>query len=96
MKRTIIALSTLLAVAATNAQAATCADRDHVVNQLETRFGETIIANAISPSNRVLEIFASPDKSTWSVTVFLPERGLSCLAATGRGEEALKTALSQY
>lgn len=96
MKRTLIALSTLLAIAATSSQAATCADRTHVVTQLEVQHGETIVANAISPSNRVLEVFATPDKSTWSVTVFLPERGLSCLAATGKGEVALNTALSNY
>lgn len=96
MKRKMIAVSALLAVAATSAQAATCADRTHVVTQLEAQFDETLVANAISPSNRILEVFASPEKETWSVTVFLPERGLSCLASTGKGEEALKVVLSNY
>lgn len=76
--------------------AATCADRAHVVKQLEVQFDETLYANAVSPSNNVLEVFASPGAETWSITVFLPERGLSCLAATGKGKRELNLAFSNH
>ena len=95
MKHTLVAFSAFLAVFAAGAQAATCADRTHVVTQLETRFGETLVANAISSSRNVLEVFASDDKKTWSILVFLPERGLSCLVSTGKGDKTLKVALSE-
>ena len=90
-----MALAFTLALVGTTgvANAATCADRGHVVSQLEQRFGETLYANAISSSNNVMEVFASPNGDTWSITLFLPERNLSCLAATGKGMERLTAAL---
>jgi hypothetical protein len=79
----------IAAISGSGALAATCADRDHVVRQLEVKFDETLIANAVNPSNQVLEVYGSRDNDTWSVVVYLPERNLSCLAATGRGLDRL-------
>ena len=95
MKTSAIAALGLLIASAGMASAATCADRTHVVTQLEKRFGETLYANAVSASNNVLEVYASEDAATWSITVFLPDRGLSCLAATGKGRSGLELALSR-
>ncbi|SOC05613.1 hypothetical protein [Rhodobacter maris] len=77
-------------------QAETCADRDHVVSKLKSMFGESLIANAASSrgDGAVLEVYATPDAATWSILVALPERGLACLAATGRGREDLNAALN--
>lgn len=72
---------------------ATCADRDHVTTQLAKQFGEAPVANQISQSNRILEVFASPGAKTWSIVITLPERNLSCLAATGKGQAPLKRTL---
>jgi hypothetical protein len=78
---------------ATTASAATCADRTAVVERLETRFGEAPIANAISVSNNVLEVFAKPNSETWTVLLTLPERQLTCLVTSGRGTTELQAFL---
>lgn len=93
MTRFLIPMTLGLLAVANSASAATCANRADVVNALETRFNETLSANAISPSNNVLEVYTSPGSETWSILVFLPDRGLSCLAATGKGERELELAL---
>ena len=93
MKRIFVSAVLTVGLFANAASAATCADRSQVVKQLEAKFGETLYANSISRSNKVLEVFASPGAKTWSIMVFLPERGLSCLAATGKGQSELNVAL---
>lgn len=98
MKHTILALAaTLTAVVggATGASAATCADRNQVVSQLETRFGETLIANSVSRGNNVLEIYASENAATWSVLITIPDKKLACLAATGKGQADLTAVIDQ-
>lgn len=93
MSRLLLSAAIAASVLGSSALAATCADRTKVVQNLEQRFGETLYANAVSKSANVLEVFASPDAETWSITVFLPERGLSCLAAAGKGKHKLELAL---
>lgn len=95
MKKPIVGalLACAALVSAQAVSAATCADRDHVTTQLAERFGEAPVANQVSHSNRVLEVFASPGAKTWSIVITLPERNLSCLAATGKGQAPLKRTL---
>ncbi|MFT7147721.1 MAG: hypothetical protein ACJASZ_002606 [Yoonia sp.] len=81
--------------AATSASAATCANRTEVVDRLETRFGEAPIANAISASNNVLEVFAKPNSETWTVLLSLPTLQLTCLVASGRGNTVLQAFLQE-
>jgi hypothetical protein len=76
------------------AQAATCADRSEVVNALADRFGETLYGNAVSNSGEVLEIYSNTANETWTILVTLPDRGLSCLVATGTGTQRLGTQLA--
>lgn len=95
MKRTLIGLALAFAALGGAASAATCADRAHVVKQLEERFGETLYANAMSSTQDVLEVFASPEGESWTVLVFLPERNLSCLAASGNGLDELALVLEK-
>lgn len=85
---------TAVVAGASSVSAATCADRTHVVTQLEQRFGETLRGNATTASNdAMLEIFATPRSETWTILVSLPDRGLSCLVASGRGERRLNAKL---
>ena len=79
--------------AATGAHAAPCSDRGEVIDRLGQMFNETLIANTISPSRNVLEVYASPNAATWSVIVTLPGRNLACLAASGKGHDALRAYL---
>jgi hypothetical protein len=74
---------------APSAHAATCADRTQVVNALTERFGEALFGNAVSRTGEVLEIYTSASNETWTILVTLPDRGLSCLVASGRGEQSL-------
>lgn len=78
---------------ATTASAATCANRAAVVDRLETRFGELPIANAMSPSNNILEVFAKPEAETWTVLLTLPEQQLTCLVSSGTGSTDLQAVL---
>ena len=79
--------------AATSASAATCADRTAVVERLEDRFGETAIANAMSASNNILEVYAAEEAQTWTILLTLPEQGLTCLVNSGSGSIELQAAL---
>ncbi len=51
MTKAIAIVALTLASFGTSAAAATCAKREHVVAQLENRFNETLVANAVSRSN---------------------------------------------
>ena len=92
MKTFLVTFGIAVAIAS-NALAATCADRGKVVSQLENKFDEVLLANAVSPSNQILEVFGSHKNDTWSILVYLPKRDLACLAATGRGLDQLSAEL---
>lgn len=76
------------------AMTAKCADSDHVVAALQERFGETHFANVRSDADEILDIYSNPSSRTWTILVTLPDRGLSCLIATGTGDEPLATRLA--
>ena len=79
--------------AATSASAATCADRTAVVERLETRWGETAIANAMSASNNIIEVYAATEVETWTILLTLPAKNLTCLVTSGSGETDLQAYL---
>lgn len=87
-------IALVFAFAANSALAATCTARETMARQLEAKFGETPHSVAPVSADAQLEIFATRDARTWSITVFLPDRGLSCLAATGKGQQSLNMALA--
>lgn len=76
------------------AEAATCADRTRVVEALTERFGEDLYGNAVSRTGEVLEIYSNASSETWTILVTLPDRGLSCLVASGSGDQRLQTQLA--
>ncbi len=67
-----------------------CAPRDQVVQRLANQYGETQQSIGLDASNRVMELFASLDKGTWTITITLPS-GVSCLIASGQSYETLNT-----
>lgn len=79
--------------AATSASAATCANRTAVVERLEDRFGEAPLANAMSASNNILEVYAAPEAQTWTILLTLPEQNLTCLVNSGSGSTELQAFL---
>ena len=79
--------------AATSASAATCADRTAVVERLETRWGETAIANVMNASNNIIEVYAATEVETWTILLTLPAKNLTCLVTSGSGETELQAYL---
>lgn len=66
------------------AAAAQCARRDQVVERLERTYGEQRRGIGLAGDNRgVIEVFASDQTGTWTITITLPS-GQSCLVASGQ------------
>ncbi|GIT91294.1 hypothetical protein JANAI62_17500 [Jannaschia pagri] len=85
----LIALTSFAALVLTlpaQAQAANCGPRGIVVERLSSDFGETRRGIGLAPQNRVVEVFASDDNGTWTVTVTRPD-GVTCLVASGQSWE---------
>ena len=83
---TILFLFATTGHAQTQAAAPTCGARAKVVERLASQFGETRRGIGLGTRNRVVEIFASPETGSWTITVTLPE-GRTCLIATGQDWE---------
>lgn len=93
MKQDLFALSlgfagVILAVNAAEAQAVRCAPRGEVVARLADRYTESRRAIGVAANQMVMEVYASRDSGSWSITVTTPD-GLTCLVASGQGFEAL-------
>ena len=69
-----------------------CAPRDVVVDRLADRYGESRQSIGLGANNAVVEVFASSETGTWTITVTTPQ-GLTCLVASGQAFEALAEAL---
>jgi hypothetical protein len=69
-----------------------CAPRQMVLERLAERYGETRQSIGLGANNAVIEVFASTDTGTWTITVTTPE-GLTCLVASGQSFEALAEVL---
>jgi len=85
----------LMAMAASQVSAQTnrnCAPRQMVLDRLANQYGETRQSIGIGANNAVVEMFASTDTGTWTITVTTPE-GLTCLVASGQSFEKLAEVL---
>ena len=60
------------------AEPASCAPRDRVLDRLATTYGETRRSIGLSGEEGVVEVFASDDTGTWTITLTLPT-GQTCL-----------------
>lgn len=65
-----------------------CAMRSHVIERLAAAYGETRQSIGLGANNQVVEVFASRETGTWTITVTNPN-GLTCLVASGQAYEAL-------
>lgn len=93
--RTLVAgigLATLTAGMATAQSAQNCAPRDSVVDRLASGYGESRQSMGLGANNQVVEVFASAETGTWTITVTMPN-GLTCLVASGQAFEELAEAL---
>lgn len=69
-------------------QGANCAERAAVVNRLAQAYGETRQSMGLAANNAVLEVFASDETGTWTITV-TTSNGQTCLVASGQAFEEL-------
>ncbi|MEO1537463.1 MAG: hypothetical protein AAFR73_07000 [Pseudomonadota bacterium] len=71
----------LLFPAALHAQG-TCFERDALVENLETRYGETFAGGGLQNAKSILEIWFSEERGTWTVLMTRAD-GKSCIMASG-------------
>ena len=74
------------------AETSNCAPRDTVVERLASKFGETRQSIGLGSNNSLVEVFASTDSGTWTITVTMAN-GLTCLVASGQAFEELAEVL---
>ena len=69
-----------------------CAPRPVVLERLADGFGETRQSIGLGTQGTVVEVFASDETGTWTITVTMPT-GVTCLIASGQSFETLAEAL---
>jgi hypothetical protein len=84
----------ILTPLAAAANTATCANRTAVVEALLERFGEQQAGEVRSRSDELFEIFSNDTNQTWTILLTLPDRGLTCHVASGRGTDPLAVQLA--
>ena len=82
----------VLAAQQVQAQTPNCAPRPDVLQRLAETYGETRRGIGMARQGTVMEVFASDETGSWTITVTLPN-GLTCLVAAGEAYETLAEAL---
>lgn len=94
MKTQYLALSLgfVAVLAATQAsfaqQPGRCAERNTVVERLAGTYGETRRSIGMAPNNSVVEMYASKETGSWTITVTHPN-GMTCMVAAGTSFEGV-------
>ena len=89
MERKVLALTLALLPTATWAeQQRPCAPHDTISMALEKEYGEQARAMGLAQDNTVMEVYASEESGTWTLTVTMPN-GLTCLGASGKSFETI-------
>ncbi|MEM9427403.1 MAG: hypothetical protein AAGA06_11965 [Pseudomonadota bacterium] len=83
----IVAIA-LLAPISASAMGQNCGNRDMVVERLASKYGESRQSIGMAPKGRVIEVYASHETGTWTITMTMPN-GITCLMASGQSYEAL-------
>lgn len=90
MKAILFPLAVAAALAApASAQTANCSTREHVIGHLADRFGEARQSIGLAAGNRIVEMFASPDTGTWTLTMTTPD-GRTCIIGAGQAWERVE------
>ncbi len=71
-----------------------CATHDTIVERLADGYGESRQAMGLAANNAVIELFASTDTGTWTLTV-TTAGGPTCLIASGGDYQAVAEPLPQ-
>jgi len=93
LKYILSTLTALILLAPVAALAnAGCAPRDVVLERLATSYGETRQSIGLGANNQMIEVFASTETGSWTITVTRPG-GITCLMASGQAFETLSETL---
>lgn len=76
------------------AQSGNCAAHEQVVQLLADRWGESRQSIALSSQGAVVEVFASEETGTWTITMTNPG-GPTCLVASGQAYQEVAEALPE-
>ncbi len=88
-----LAAATLVPAATTAQPMQNCAERDKVLARLDKGFGETLQSIGLAPNNMLIEVFASDETGTWTITA-TTAAGLTCILAAGQAFESTSTGLT--
>ncbi|MCR9158800.1 MAG: hypothetical protein NXH80_16300 [Rhodobacteraceae bacterium] len=91
-KMTVLAIGALIASSTLTQAQQNCAARDTVIERLASAYGETRQSIGLAQNNTMVEVFASSDSGTWTITV-TNATGLTCLVASGQAFENLAETL---
>ena len=91
MQKTLFKLTMglgIMVLAAQQVHARNCAPRDEVIKRLIETYGETRQGIGLARQGAVMEVYASNQSGSWTITVTLPD-GMTCLVASGQAYEAM-------
>ena len=71
---------------------ANCGARDSVVAKLASGYGESFAGGGFQSSTRIIEVWMSQEKGTWTILVTRPDGSTCVLAAGTDWREALPAA----
>ncbi|MFP7569866.1 hypothetical protein [Marivita sp. S2033] len=91
-KLAVLATALLLAIPHESNAQETCAPRAQVLERLADIYSETRQSIGLGQNNTLLEVFASMDTGSWTITVTSPS-GVTCLIASGLAFETLAETL---
>ena len=83
-----LGFAALILVAQNALAAPQCAARPQVLETLAQKFGESRRSMGIAADQTVMELFASAETGSWTLTLTLPT-GMTCLVAAGQNYEVI-------
>jgi ATP-dependent exoDNAse (exonuclease V) alpha subunit len=92
LRNMTLGLMALMAGQVSAQQSRNCAPRQKVIERLAMRYGETRQSIGLGAQGAVVEVFASTDTGSWTITVTTPN-GLTCLVASGQSFESMAETL---
>lgn len=84
----VLALLPVTGTAEAQTARSVCGARAQIVETLNGRFGEVVQSWGMASGNQIVEVFASEETGTWTITA-TAANGTTCLVASGRFWETL-------
>ena len=85
----------MIAAQQSQAQSGNCADHAQVVERLAQSYGESRQSIGLGHDNAVVEVFASMDTGSWTITVTRPG-GPTCMVAAGQAYQYVNEPLVNF